>query len=486
MSKWKKLNEQLIETGGEMPLAQGLPQGGSRWGQLNKEAIIGAQEQFVQPSREPGFIGAVTPDLPEQPPYTLQQTEPYVRPSLELGGTLAGGTLGAVGGVPGAVGGGALGYATGKKFADIMYKKPKSVKEEMISTVNDVGTGAAFEMAGHSPVVARLISAYGKRGGKAAFNIIKKNIQKAIRPTVAQQRTGAQYKAYLEKATDAVSSIVINQKKLNLIDDAGKKVDIPQSLRQFQEAIDQTKTIIFKKYDKLAKEAGAAGVKVDLKSIANDLSSLASDPTLQDFSPDVIRYAADKVAALNTRGRYTPSQAQEAIAILNKKLTAFYKNPSYEGAQISYVDAMISNKLRSQLDGVVSLLPKEYQSLKNTYGALKTIEGDVARRAAVDARKNIKGLIDFADIFSGSQALQGIILQRPDVVASGVGAKMISSFYRYLNNPNRIIKTMFADVAKVQRRKDLVSSIKAARRVGVIGAYTLYQMNDKFFGEKNK
>jgi hypothetical protein len=153
-----------------------------------------------------------------------------------------------------------------------------------------------------------------------------------------------------------------------------------------------------------------------------------------------------------SRGSYTPSEAQEAIQILNNSLESFYKNPSYETASKAYIDSMIANNLRRELDvGIETLTGEQYQQLKNTYGALSTIERDVARRSAVDARKNIKGLIDFSDIFSGGEVVRGILARDPSMIGMGVTAKGIASWYRWINNPNRIVKNMFRGV------EDLIS-----------------------------
>jgi hypothetical protein len=107
---------------------------------------------------------------------------------------------------------------------------------------------------------------------------------------------------------------------------------------------------------------------------------------------------------------------------------------------------------------------KEYQQLKNAYGALKHIEGEVAGRAIVDARKNIKGLIDFADIFAGAEVIHGIIALNPALVGKGVAAKVIAATYKRLNNPNRMIKSMFSEAEKILIKKELA----APKRLGAI------------------
>jgi hypothetical protein len=113
---------------------------------------------------------------------------------------------------------------------------------------------------------------------------------------------------------------------------------------------------------------------------------------------------------------------------------------------------MIANNLRKGLDSSIeSLTSPGYQTLKNKYGALKTIERDVNRRAIVDARKNVKGLIDFSDIFSGSQVFNGIVTMNPAVAGQGMAAKAIASLYKHYNNPNAIVKRMFTKTENMMK-----------------------------------
>lgn len=90
---------------------------------------------------------------------------------LEAGGAVAGGIAGAPVAPPyGTVAGGALGYAGGKRVADIIFEteqEPTTVGAEMAEAAQDVAIGATFEMGG--PVAfkflaqtAKVIGAVGK------------------------------------------------------------------------------------------------------------------------------------------------------------------------------------------------------------------------------------------------------------------------------------------------------------------------------------
>jgi hypothetical protein len=76
------------------------------------------------------------------------------------------------------------------------------------------------------------------------------------------------------------------------------------------------------------------------------------------------------------------------------------------------------------------------------------MEKEVNHRSIVDARKNVKGLLDFSDIFSGAEALKGLLTMDPASFATGVAARGIKNWYKRLNDPNVQIKNMFERVDK--------------------------------------
>jgi hypothetical protein len=84
--------------------------------------------------------------------------------------------------------------------------------------------------------------ATGKSAEQQVDSAIKRGVEKAIRPQVAGKRTDPQIKQYYQRATDAVKNIISNRDNLVLTTAEGDIVrgELPQSLNQFSEAIDQT------------------------------------------------------------------------------------------------------------------------------------------------------------------------------------------------------------------------------------------------------
>ncbi|WP_373031671.1 hypothetical protein [Sulfurovum sp.] len=300
--------------------------------------------------------------------------------------------------------------------------------------------------------LAGLAKATPERLAKKQSAEITKGIQKSIRPGVEGKRTFGQAEKYYGKAQEAVESIVKNKEALKLTDEFGdvvKKGALPENLRQFSQAIEQSKKNVFKKYNSMAEKAGDVGAKIELRPIASELEKVISSRPLKDNAPEVVRYAKQRANALSKSGKYTAEEAQDAITFLNSSLESFYKSPSYESASKAYIDSLIANNMRKNLDSAITKASGPgYQELKRQYGALKTIERDVARRAVVDARKAGRSLIDFSDVFSGERAVTGLLTMNPAAVGQAASMRMIASAIKAINDPNRVVKSMFKKAEK--------------------------------------
>ena len=297
--------------------------------------------------------------------------------------------------------------------------------------------------------------ATGKSAEQQVDSAIKRGVEKAIRPQVAGKRTDPQIKQYYQRATDAVKNIISNRDNLVLTTAEGDIVrgELPQSLNQFSEAIDQTKKSVFKQYDELANQAGDKGIKVELKGLSDELAKIGTEKVTQIVSPEVSKHALFWNEQLKKVGSFTAEETQDAISQLNKGLEAFYKNPTYEGATKAGIDAIVVGKLRSSLDkAITEAVGEGYQGLKNSYGSLKTIEKEVAQRAIVDSRKNIKGLIDFTDIFTYGEFLAGLGTLNPALIMKSVTQKGVKEYMKHTNNPNNIVKGMFGEVDNILKR----------------------------------
>lgn len=278
---------------------------------------------------------------------------------------------------------------------------------------------------------------------------VEETFTKAIRPTVVGKRTATQVATYQSKAEQAVKTIADFRSELALPDEEGNLIPrLPKSLKDMSQAVEQTKFAIFKRYDALASQAGEQGVRVPTISAANAAEEVVGNNIIRRYYPDIAQYAKRWAKNLRSAVSHTPEEIQDLIAKMNADLEAYYRNPQPGSAARAVIDAGIANNLRKSLDTQIEhATGGQYQLLKNLYGSLKTIEKDVNHRMIVFGRQNKKGLIDFSDIFSGAEIVRGITSMNPATFASGVAAKAISTYYKYINNPDIMVKRMFQGVA---------------------------------------
>jgi hypothetical protein len=284
-------------------------------------------------------------------------------------------------------------------------------------------------------------------------NVISSHMMKAVRPSVAGKKSYSQFKKTMADSKDAVKAIVANKENLNLTDEFGDVVEgLPQNLRHFSQAIENTKKHVFSKYDELA-EASGENV-IDMTGAKKALEEIVDNKSLQIANPGASAYAAERLKALEGMD-LTAREAQDAIAALNSKLDSFYKSPDYNAASNAVVDSVLANNIRKSVDDMIETASgPSYGELKKQYGSLKAIEKDVLNRAIVDARKNAKGLIDFTDIFSGAQAVSALSGAGLPAMAQAATAKGIASYWKRLNDPNRYVKRMFSKTEDLMKKSE--------------------------------
>lgn len=275
---------------------------------------------------------------------------------------------------------------------------------------------------------------------------------RAIRPTVAGKSTAAQVAQARDRTVSGLQAIHDNKSNLSFTNADGEITTntTPKSVDQLTQAIGQTKSAIFKQYDALAKQAGESGVAVDASTIATELQPVIESKSLAIANPKAIEYAKALQERLTSTGKIDAQTAQDVIEHYNASLKAFYRSPSYDTASQASIDAMIANKFREQLDaGISGATGAQYQVLKNQYGALASMEKDVAHRNIVWGRQNNVGLAgNIANISSAAELIRGLATLNPVDLAVGTGIKGVQLYMKYLNNPDVGVQKIFSEIGK--------------------------------------
>ena len=326
----------------------------------------------------------------------------------------------------------------GKEVTPAVEQGAKATATEAGNIASDVGTLAQNKIAslGGDSVAPTLNEAK-----------VIDQYNRAIRPTVVGKGNAGQIAGASDNVLSGLKTIADNKGALQFTDSAGNivKGQTPTTVDQLSQSIAQTKSSIFKQYNDIATKAGDQGLKVDASGIASELDPVIQSKSLAISNPAAVKYAQAAQARLTQAGGVDALTAQEVIQNYNAELKAYYRNPTPGMASNVQIDALIANKFREALDnGIANTTGAEYQSLKNQYGALSSMEKDVAHRATVWGRQNKVGLAaNISNVASGAELVRGLLTGNPVDVAIGGTIKGIQLYQKYLNNPDVGVSKIF-------------------------------------------
>lgn len=359
-----------------------------------------------------------------------QSVRPMAEATGMIGGALTGGPAG-----------GALGYGIAKKVMNIAetayerIEKPvetKSVEEELVGSAWDVGS--TYGVGKGMDIAAKAIRPIDEKITEA----IRTGISKAIRPSVQGKGNAPQVERYYQKAESAVKDIIRND-----------PTKIPKNLQEFSESVKSTKETLYSKYHSMAKEAGQKGVEVDLEPVISEMRAIGGSPELIRANPTEAQRLL-QLASLWERmpTKVSPIEAEKLIANFNQQSKAYWTSPNPGSIHSSANSERIARVLRRQTDEMVSTYEGPgWQDFRDRYGALTSIEKEVTNRSVVDSRKNIKGFFDLTDVFSTGKFVKGLLKLEPVTIAESAAMRLAKWGIKKVNDPNRIVRNMFSDVA---------------------------------------
>lgn len=307
---------------------------------------------------------------------------------------------------------------------------------------------------------------------EALKNIVKQGITKGIRPSVSGKSTFNLGKQYFDKAKSGVVEILNNKENLGFVDESGRPViKTPETLTEYAQAIEATKSKIFSKYSALAKNAGDKGANFDAVPIIKKLIKVSRDI---NYNPQIREYAAKIINEIKELHGADPLIIQSRIKDLNRTLNGYYAGRVDKAK--AELDASVANLMRSQLDNSIEKMTGgRYQDLKNAYGALKSVEKDVNHQAIVSMRAAPKNVFDLVDVFSGGKIVLGILQGNPAEIAAGITQTGMKNIFKRLNSPDRAVKIMFKNADNILNKIRRLS-IQGQENIPVLTPEVVTQM----------
>ena len=345
--------------------------------------------------------------------------------------------------------------AVSEAYGSFAKENPNLSKD--VEAVANIGSfvplGKGTQIAGKEAlnVASDVTYSVGKEAEQQIHNTVRNNIEKAIRPKVGGKSNFPRTEKYYERATEAVKNIIDNKENLELTTRSGDTIKgaLPRSLKQFSEAIDQTKRNIYNEYHSMALAAKDTGAFFNASNIIKKLDGVEADighsKTVRDYASKL----KDDILELDGQ---SPDIIEKRIKEYNSSLEGYYAD-RVTRAQ-AQIDASLAQALREELDNTITnAVGAGYQPLRNKLMTLKTIEKEVAHRVNISSRQNKKGLLDFTDIFTGGELVSGLMLANPAMIGRAVAQKGIKEWFKHINNPDYMTKQMFSGVEDIAKRQ---------------------------------
>ncbi len=321
-----------------------------------------------------------------------------------LGGTLASAGIGAAaGGLLGGLTGGVL-PVFGKGVNALLGKGDKVLRDDAIASTT------------------KALGVFGKKSGKIAM---------------AEPRKMAEGLSVVRKYAKNFDP----KNSENIFDD---------TLKAWTEARDN----VFQKYDSVAKQAGDNGAKIDTAPLKSFLEKYTEGISTAPKRARAQRLLAElkKNFPKNTA---EPLEMQNYVKLLNEELGGL-TGGAEKGA--TGVTADFVKLAREHLDeAITKSTGKEYQTVRNEYSALKSVEDGLVRQYQKVMRKKGSGLADYADMISNADVLSGIVSGNPALLVKGVATRLGSKFIKSLNDPATHLKDAFGAIDKIHAKLSLPS-----------------------------
>lgn len=231
-------------------------------------------------------------------------------------------------------------------------------------------------------------------------------------------------------------------------------------LQKAQRALEQAQQA------KGAAKEKAYSVVVDMQPFARRLASAARERELMRFhGGDAVKINSLAEDLANQRSM-TLGETQDFITRMNKEMRTYYN--TQRGA-LGDALAPILRDMREALDKrIESITEPGYQGLKNQYGALKSVEREVARAVENTAKLLPGGLSgQVANLISGGELL--FSLSHPAYLAKAIGTKGAQLLMAKLRDPNRAIARIFAQRASVGTPAEQAASSAFRSQGGPVG-----------------
>lgn len=332
---------------------------------------------------------------------------------------------------------------------------PQGVKdlqamESKLGNIDTSASGKAIDTSSRGVQPTAAISPATNQAILNAYNTI-------VQPSTGKFTSPSKLNNYNTKATLAMKTIN-DWSDTTGIDLTNKKAGvIPTATRSdLLDAVQATKKAIWDNIDSTAKNASMSGATVDMSKVGADvLAPLLSNPSIVRQRPDLLPFLNSTLKTYSDSGNISIDEAQNDLKILNDDIGKYMKSSSPNDASVGAVKLAISQNMRNQMDAAIEdhLGQTGYQDLRSQYGALSSVEGDITKAAARQAKGPTGLAHPMLDVMSGvdlGKALVNAITGNPVGAAKEAGfagaMQGVKGAIDWMRSPDVKIAGMFNNI----------------------------------------
>lgn len=282
-------------------------------------------------------------------------------------------------------------------------------------------------------------------------------ILKSIKTTVVEKKWAKVVEKFNKSMVSSIDSVLQYADEILLPDEQGNLINRKiEWLRDFGDALQQTKEMIFKEYDSLKKQAGEAGLEVKTDNIVKQLEEMKQWLDKMIWQQNTVKYIDNQIADLRRISTMSVEEAQKNMQYFNQKNQAYYRNPDPNNIGNAMVDVLINNNIKQAMNEWITSTVEQwwaYSVLKKKYADILWVEKEVNKRATVSWRWNSKWLMDLTDMYSASEAVSALwkiamwnIWWAVADIAQWWTVKLIKEFFKRSNDPNNVLNKLIKEI----------------------------------------
>lgn len=204
----------------------------------------------------------------------------------------------------------------------------------------------------------------------------------------------------------------------------------------------EAKKQVFDEYTSLAQKAGET-TTLDLAPVRKQIAEALDAPILSIEKNAVRSILNDFDQIFKNPAEVDMQAAERFIKSLNDNTVQGFFSGTSDAAS-SKVNAGTAKLIRDILDDAIEdTTGAQYQTLRNQYSALKSLEDDLVRKFQQDARSIGGGLPEYTGAFASGDMIGSALSLDPAQFAKGATLGTFSALKRQLSNPERFLRRSF-------------------------------------------